>query len=347
MVGLASAVERAWVPRSGSDRVLRALLMPASAAYGAAVSLRNALYDAGWLAVTRVPARVVSVGNLTVGGTGKTPAALWLARELSRRGHRVALVARGYRKRRRGVVVVGTEGVPLVSPEDGGDEAAMLARRFCGPVLTGERRADAAAAACARFGADTLVLDDGFQHRALARDADLVLVADDPAARRLLPAGSRREPLRALARARAALVVGDGDPGWPPLPPDIACFRGRVRPESLVRADGTAWSEESIAALAGTPVVAVAGVARPERFVRTLDQCGARVVRTIFFPDHHAYGEAEIAALSDAARAGLLVTTEKDLVKLAGRAGMEGTRAVRVSLEVDDGGRLLDLLEEG
>src|SRR5262249_40088949 len=205
MGGLATAVERAWVPRTGSDRALRALLVPASAAYGVAVAVRNALYDGGWLAVTRGPARVVSVGNPPVGGTGKTPAALWLADALSRRGRRVALVARGYRKRRPGVVVVGADGVPLVSPQDGGDEAVMLARRFRGPVVTGERRADAAAAACARFAVDTLVLDDGFQHRALARDADLVLLADDPAARRLLPAGSRREPLGSLARARAAL----------------------------------------------------------------------------------------------------------------------------------------------
>jgi len=344
MDGIAAAVERAWAPRTGSERALRALLMPASAAYGAAVVVRNALYDAGWLAATRVPARVVSVGNLTVGGTGKTPAALWLAHELTRRGRRVALVARGYRKRRRGVVVVGTDGVPLVSPEDGGDEAVMLARRFRGPVLTGERRADAAAAACARFGADTLVLDDGFQHRALARDADLVLVADDPAARRLLPAGSRREPLGALARARAALVVGDVDPGWPPLPPGVARFCGRLRADALVRVDGSAWREEPLAALAGAPVVAVAGVARPERFAATLERCGARVVGRLFFPDHHEYRDADIAALSDAGRGGLLVTTEKDLVKLAARA-VDGLRALRVSLEVDGGDRLVDLLE--
>jgi tetraacyldisaccharide 4'-kinase len=345
MGGLATAVERAWVPRTGSDRALRALLVPASAAYGVAVAVRNALYDGGWLAVTRVPARVVSVGNLTVGGTGKTPAALWLADALSRRGRRVALVARGYRKRRPGVVVVGADGVPLVSPEDGGDEAVMLARRFRGPVVTGERRADAAAAACARFAVDTLVLDDGFQHRALARDADLVLVADDPAARRLLPAGSRREPLRSLARARAALVVGDNDRGWPPLPPDVAGFRGRLQADGLVRAEGAAWSEEPIAALARAPVVAVAGVARPERFVTTIERCGGRVVRRLFFPDHHAYRDADVAAMSEAARAGLVVTTEKDLVKLAGRAGAEHVRALRVRLEVDDGDRLLDLLE--
>src|SRR5262249_35820326 len=136
MSGLATAVERAWDPRTASERALRAALVPASAAYGVAVAIRNAPYDAGWRRAARVPARVVSGGNLTVGGTGKTPTALWLAQSLGRRGRRVALVARGYRKQRRGVVVVGASGVPLVSPADGGDEAVMLAWRFQGPVLT-------------------------------------------------------------------------------------------------------------------------------------------------------------------------------------------------------------------
>src|SRR5262249_8979169 len=129
MGGLATAVERAWVPRTGSDRVLRALLVPASAAYGVAVAVRNALYDGGWLAVTRVPARVVSVGNLTVGGTGKTPAALWLADALSRRGRRVALVARGYRKRRPGGVGGGGDGGPVASPAGRGGGAGRHGRR--------------------------------------------------------------------------------------------------------------------------------------------------------------------------------------------------------------------------
>jgi tetraacyldisaccharide 4'-kinase len=347
MGGLATAVERAWRPRTTPERALQALLVPASLAYGAAVRVRNALYDAGWLGATRVPARVVSVGNLTVGGTGKTPAALWLAQVLVARGRRVAIVARGYRKRRTGVVVVGVDGTPLVSPDDGGDEAVMLARRFRGPVLTGERRADAACAACIRFGVDTVVLDDGFQHRGLARDADLVLLADDPAARRLLPAGSRREPLGSLRRARAVLVVGDGDPVWPALPPALPRFRGCLRPDAVVRAEGDTWSEESPAALAGTAVVAVAGVARPERFRATLERCGARVTRQLVFPDHHVYDAADVAAVVGAGRDGVLVTTEKDLVKLAGWPGLDGLRALRVVLEVHDGDRLIDLLEAG
>jgi len=339
---LTAALTRTWDPRSPAERVVRLLLVPASMAYGAAVVVRNRLYDAGWLGQTRVAARVLSVGNLTVGGTGKTPAALWLAQALVRRGRRVGIVARGYRKRRPGVVVVGTDGVPLVSAEDGGDEAVMLARRFAGPVVTGERRVEAATEACARFGLDTLVLDDGFQHRALARDADLVLLADDHAARHLLPAGSRREPLAALARARAVLSVGDHEPPWPPGTTRPPCFRARLVATALV--DG-AWDETALASLDGARVVAVAGVARPDRFTATLEGCGAHVVDRLTFPDHHDYSAGDVAAIVAAARAGELVTTEKDLVKLAARPGLERLRALRVALEVDDGERLVDLLD--
>ena len=337
-----AAVTRAWEPRTASERAVRLVLVPASLAYGAAVALRNRLYDAGWLEQARVDARVLSVGNLTVGGTGKTPAALWLAQALARRGRRVAIVARGYRKWRPGVVVVGVSGTPLVSAEEGGDEAAMLARRFAGPVLTGERRVDAAAEACARFGVDTIVLDDGFQHRALARDADLVLLARDEASRRLLPAGSRREPFAALARARALLAVGDREPcswsapGWPPQ------FHGRLVATALV--DGT-WREAALDALAGARVVAVSGVARPERFIATLERCGARVVERLAFPDHHDYSPADVATMVSAGRGAELITTEKDLAKLAGRVGLEHLRGLRVTLQVEDGDRLVDLLE--
>src|SRR5207248_2883847 len=186
-------------------------------------ALRNRLYDAGWLDAARVPAHVVSVGNLAVGGTGKTPTALWLAERLAARGLRTGIVARGYRKRRRGVVIVSEDGRPLVDPEEGGDEAVLLARRFAGPVVTGERRAEAAAVACARFALDALVLDDGFQHRALVRDADLVLVSGETVGAWPLPAGPLREPLEGLARARALLAL-DGPAGAPRSRP---LFRGR------------------------------------------------------------------------------------------------------------------------
>ncbi len=329
----------AWEARTPSGRALRAALVPAAVAYGAATRLRNHLYDAGWLPARRVDAVVVSVGNISSGGTGKTPTALWLAERLAERGRRVGIVARGYRKRRRGVVVVGESGRPLVSAAEGGDEAVLLARRFPGPVVTGERRAVAAAFACARFNLDTVVLDDGFQHRALARDADLVLL-DEATDGWLLPAGPLRESPTSLARARALLAVD----APPPRVIGRRVFRGRLRPSGLVRASGTAWVEEPLATIRGREVVAVAGVARPERFLATLAAAGATVRQVVHFPDHHAYQPGDAARLAATAGDAPLVTTEKDLVKLEGYPVLAALRALRVTLEVEDGDALLDLL---
>jgi tetraacyldisaccharide 4'-kinase len=337
---LEAAALRVWAADTPGRRALRALLLPAAAAYGTVASVRNRLYDAGWLRVRRLPVRVISVGNLSLGGTGKTPAVLWLAEALAARGLRVAIVARGYGKQRRGVVVVGAGAGPLVAPADGGDEAVMLARRFAGPVVTGERRVAAAALACARFAPDAIVLDDGFQHRALARDADLVLVAGDPAADRLLPAGRLRERAAGLVRAQAVLALDDGARGWPGVP----LFRGRVRPRALVAATPAGWTEEPLALVAERDVVAVTGIARPERFVDALTRAGARVRRVLRYPDHHRYGAGDAAAIAAAAGGRLTVTTEKDLVKLAAFPECAALRALRVALEVDDGERLVDLL---
>jgi tetraacyldisaccharide 4'-kinase len=315
--------------------------LPAAATYGAIATVRNRLYDAGWLRVSHVPAQVISVGNLGVGGTGKTPTVLWLAEALRARGRRVGIVARGYGKQRRGVVVVGEGNGAIVSPADGGDEAVMLARVFRGPVVTGERRADAAALACARFALDTIVLDDGFQHRALARDADLVLVSDDPAEERMLPAGRLREPPAGLTRARALLALDECSGGWPGAP----LFRGRIDARALVaRAPDGGMAEEPLATLAGRDVVAVAGIARPARFLATLARAGARVRDVLRYPDHHPYAPADAAAIAAAGRGVLVVTTEKDQVKLAGFPALAGVRALRVALDVADGERLVTLL---
>lgn len=336
-----ATIARAWTGRRAQDRLARAALAPAALVYGAAVTVRNRLYDGGWLRATRVPAAVIAVGNLTVGGTGKTPTALWLAEALVARGRRVAIVARGYGKRRPGVVVVSAGSGPVVGALEGGDEAVMLAHRFAGPIVTGERRVEAARAAIERFGVDTIVLDDGVQHRALARDADLILLPDGPIPERLLPAGPYREPPGAIARARAALVVGR-DGTWPAI---AACrdrvpvFRGRLVAEALVRVDGGRWVTEGIDRLRGRGITMVSGVARPERFATLLGATGLAPERTLAFPDHHVYGEAERRAI--AAAPGPVVTTEKDLVKLADGQVRADLFALRVGLEVEDAPGLL------
>src|SRR5262249_60192258 len=148
--------------------------------------------------------------------------------------------------------------------------------------------------------------------------------------------------LAAMAGARAVLSAGAHEPSWLPGPARCPGLRARLVGTALV--DG-AWQETALAVLDGARVVAVAGVARPDRFAATLEGCGAHVVDRLTFPDHHDYSAGDVAAIVAAARGGELVTTEKDLVKLAGRPGLERLRALRVALEVDDGDRLVDLLD--
>jgi tetraacyldisaccharide 4'-kinase len=347
---LARAVEQSWDGDGAWPRALHAGLVPLAAAYGAAVGVRGWLYDRGLLRAERVPARVVSVGNLTVGGTGKTPTVLWLVERLLARGRRVAVVSRGYGKRAPGVVVVADGTRVLASADDGGDEAVLVATRAGVPVVTGERRAAAAALACARFGVDTVVLDDGFQHRALARDADLVLLPAGGLRGGLLPAGPLREPASALARATAVLAIADDAESRPAVaaPPGVPCFVGRVRATAGVTATGGTLTAHDLATLPRSRVVAVAGIARPDRFWRMLARLGIDVDERLAFADHQRYGSAEVAAVRSAAAGGrAVVTTEKDLVKLGTLAATLPLHAVRIGVEVEDGERLVARLAGG
>src|SRR5262249_10915661 len=170
------------------------------------------------------------------------------------------------------------------APAEGRAEAVTLAHRFAGPVVTGERRVEAARLACTRFGLDTIVLDDGFQHRALARDADLVLVAGDTTTSRVLPAGPLPGPATALRPARRVLAV---DGARTPAIPGVPMFRATLRPSAAVRAAGDVWSTEPLDVVQGERLLAVTGIARPERFVETLSGLATGPVETLVFPDHH------------------------------------------------------------
>ena len=343
-----------------AERPLRRLLLSplaaAEAVFRAAVVLRGALFAAGLLRVTRATAPVFSVGNLAVGGSGKTPAALALARLLAGRGRAVALLSRGYGARRRDARVVADGQRVLLGAADAGDEPLLLARRLPGlRVLCGPRRAELARRA-AELGADALVLDDGFQHRALHRDLDVVVLdAPNPWGNgRLLPRGPNREGRGALARAGLAWLsradeaapaaleglrrVAAGATGRPPV---------ESRQAVAGIADGTLARAFPAESLRDRRVLLLAGIARPDRFRRTVEGLGAAVVAERLFRDHHAFAAAELdEALAAARAAGCdhVVTTEKDAVRLSTPwAGEEMLRTVRIEAEIVRGG---DVLEE-
>jgi tetraacyldisaccharide 4'-kinase len=330
-------------------------LAPAEWAFRAGAALRSALYARGVLASGRAAAPVISVGNLAVGGAGKTPVALAVAGRLGAAGRRVAVLSRGYGASSRAPRVVSDGERLRLGAREAGDEPWLLARRLPGVrVLCGPRRAELAAAAVRELGADALVLDDGFQHRALARDLDVVVVdATNPAGNgRLLPRGPNREPWSALSRAGLVwLARADGAAPerlrW--LRAEALRATGAPAVESRYAVTGLLDGrlERSFApdALRGARVLLLCGLARPDGFRRTLRDLGAEVVAERAFRDHHPFTEAELAeALEAAGRAGALVaTTEKDAARLPpGAAGDPRLRVVRVDAEILAGADALD-----
>ena len=346
--GAARLASRVWETPGATTAVLRALLTPASALYGAAAMLRAGAYRVGVLRSRAVDARIVSIGNLRVGGTGKTPLTRWLARAAHARGARVAIVSRGYGGRQGKAHVVGDGSGGVASDVDAsGDEAVMLARTAGVPVVAGRDRVAAAALAREVFGSALLLCDDAFQHRRLRRDLDVVLVDADErgGVTRLLPAGPLREPVTALRRADV-VVLGVRDAGVarvPPVPAGTLVLRARFAPASVVRPEGATWVEQGLATLAGRRVLALSGVARPAPLYAALREWEAHVVNVLEFPDHHAYATADWRDIAHVAKdVELVVTTEKDLVKLERFPFALGKLvAIRLGVTLDDPEALL------
>jgi tetraacyldisaccharide 4'-kinase len=295
---------------------------------------------------------VISVGNLTVGGTGKTPLTAWIAARLLEEGRRPAVVSRGYGgSSGRGPCIVSRGGAPLVPAAVAGDEPVLLARRLPEViVVVGSDRVRGARAA-RETGADVLVLDDGFQHRRLARDLDLVLLdSHDPfGAYRLLPSGPLREPVESLARADAVIVTRSrpGEP-FPFLERVIRRHAGEV---PVLRAGHrTAGFVDAAGNLRPPPARAVAfcGIGSPDAFLADLLGEGVEVAAERRFPDHHRYRDAELAEIDGLARAhgAVPVTTEKDLARLSEPASLPSLLALRIEAEPHEPERLRALLRE-
>jgi tetraacyldisaccharide 4'-kinase len=299
---------------------------PASLVYEAVVRLRAPLYRFGICRPGRVGAVVVCVGNITTGGTGKTPAVIHIAERLRDMGVKTAVISRGYGFPVKGdyLVVSGPEGVRL-APGEGPDEALMTAKRLSGvPVVVSPRRVRAAEAAHGLFGAEVIVMDDGYQHLQLFRDINVLVVdASNPVGNGLiLPAGPLREPLSGARRADVLWLSGEG--GVPNFvrkyAPGIPVVTARPIPRGLVTRSGEALPLER---LAGRRVMAFAGIARPDRFFDTLGRLGAILVGRAVFADHHWYNAADVRDLNEKAGASgieLFVTTEKDLARIGADA---------------------------
>lgn len=347
-MALEGIIRRIWDQERPESRtaLLRAFLHLCSLPYGAAVTARNRLYDKGILRQERLPCKVVSVGNLTVGGTGKTPAVILLATLLKKKGWRPAVLSRGYGGSSRSPVnvVSGGDGI-LMDWREVGDEPVLIARSTEGiPVLTGPERLLTGRAALERFGTDCLILDDAFQHRPLHRDIDLLLI---DAARPfgngfLLPRGPLRENPGAIGRAHLVIRTGVGPEGHD-MPggkvPSLPAFRGSHRPETLVESGSGRLLP--LSEIQERKVCAFAGIGHPESFRQSLMDLGAQVVSFLPYPDHHPYTRSDldhIRRLTAESGAERIVTTEKDGVRLNGfpeflpdllflRIGMEITPA--------------------
>ncbi len=301
---------------------------PLSALYGAAVGARNGLYDRGMMNVRRLEGPVIGIGNLSVGGSGKTPFLILLGELLKRRGIAFDVLSRGYRRQTRGVAIVDPNG----SAPDFGDEPLLIARKLGVHVVVGEDRHRAGETAEAAFGPQLHLLDDGFQHRHLARDFDIVLIADTDAQDSLLPLGRLREPIASLARADAVVLTNG------------------ISADGLRLQDQLVWEvrRDVVAPSAKGPVIAFCAVARPENFFSQLKAAGVILADMRSFRDHHRYTDADVrdlVSLRQRTGAAALVTTEKDAVNLAGNLqALEPIHIVPVRMCLEDPDAALDAM---
>lgn len=353
VAAFAQRAARAEAPTAG-EWAMRGLLTAASVAYGGLVRARNAGYDSGLLRAEWLPCHVVCVGNLSVGGTGKTPTVVALAGAAAGAGLRVCVVLRGYGRRGRGVRLVSDGRRVLLGWREAGDEAVLLAERLLGvPVVVGEDRVAAGRLAVERFEPRVIFLDDGFQHRRLHRDADLVLLdCTDPFGGGLLPRGRLREPLAGLCRADAILLTRADQGGDPEgvrrrvgaIAPGRPIGRAVLRPRRV--RDLTAQRDRPLADLRGARVFAVSGIGNPGGFHRTVQEVGAVLVGRLVYPDHHIFGEEDRRRMGEAARgceADWIVTTDKDAVRLEGCLPQgRPVAALEVALEIVEGAPALE-----
>jgi tetraacyldisaccharide 4'-kinase len=301
-----------------------------SSAFRLLLQAREKLYSSGLISTRHLTHPVISVGNLTLGGTGKTPLVIALAEGLREHGFRPVILSRGYRRQSREIVIAGSNW------EEAGDEPCLMKQRLRDvPIVVGADRYETGLLAERQQLGNIFLMDDGFQHRRLYRDVDILTIDPQEWAEgeALLPRGRWREPKSAAGRAHAACVQELPGVPMPELP--IPTFAVRTELRGLYR-DGVLVPADE---LKGRNVVAFAGIAKPDRFFDSLASLGIQPRRRVSFADHHPYTRRDIERLN----ADVLVTTEKDALRLTGR-GFPDFVYLRISANIPDFGRLMRLI---
>lgn len=297
-----------------------------SSLFGMAVRARNDLYERGTLKIHQLQGPVVSIGNLRVGGSGKTPFLILLGELLQKRKVPFDVLSRGYRRETKGTAIVDPAG----TAREFGDEPLLIARKLKVPVIVGEDRFTAGQLAEQTYGAQLHLLDDGFQHRRLARDFNIVLVTAKDAQDSLLPAGHLREPLSSLRRADAIVLTED------------------TTAEGLSLNNQHVWRvrRQIILPKIDGPCLPFCGIAQPEQFFSQLRAAGVNLVATRKFRDHHPYDESDVETLLRLQRrsgATAFITTEKDAVNLGGHLSAIGAvHVVPLCLELAEPDSAID-----
>jgi tetraacyldisaccharide 4'-kinase len=327
---LASRLRKIWYADTAVSTLnpLILILSLLSLLYRMVISLRNQMYDRGIFHQYKLPCNVISVGNITVGGTGKTPTVIMLAKLLKERGYRPAVLSRGYGGKAKSAVNLVSDGSKiLMGHNEAGDEPILIAKAVEGiPVITGPKRILTGRFAIEKMNADILILDDAFQHRNIFRDVDIVILnREQPFGNGfLLPRGPLRESPEALNRAHFLIwkdSTGDGrfpkyqelGIGW--FLPVLSVY---LRPKDIIR--GEAGEVYPLEFLMGKKICAFAGIASPEAFSKTLKSLGGIVKSFTEFPDHYRFTETDISSIRKKyidSSSEIIMTTEKDCVRLA------------------------------
>jgi tetraacyldisaccharide 4'-kinase len=296
-----------------------------SVLYRWAVQARILSYNIRLLKPKRLPCPVISVGNITVGGTGKTPLVMALAKELMDRGIPIAILSRGYKGKKTSGPLVSDGQIVSLSPEESGDEPFLMAKSLKGvPIIVGKDRFRNGQIAFQRFGIRGLLLDDGYQHLQLHRDLNILLIDSQVGFgdRHLLPRGILREPLSNLRRADLYLLTKVEHPEeckplekeLRDLHPSIPIFHSHYEPLDLI---GPEAQREGLHSLKGKKALVFSGIAHPKYFSSLLKKCGTEIVKEVIFPDHHLYTTKDLNFIQkEVDKTDLIVTTEKDMVKL-------------------------------